>query len=324
MDFELAPTQQALASTLESVLARHLSPRRARDVIEAEEYDFELESALRAAGFFDLFTAGPDAGPLDAVLAVERIASALGSVTSVAHMLVLPALGLDAVTGPVALAVADSEQPVRYGNHACRLVRVGTERCHVGELVPGQADPVPSVYGYPLARVTRSGAEAALPIGSGERAADWWRVGLAAEAVGLMRAALDVVVQYAQDRTTFGRPIGSLQALQHRLAECSVAVEGARWLVYEAAALEARGELAATAAAHTVAGLTRLTRECHQIMGAIGLTREHDLHLWTFRMQVLRAELGGVRAHRRRLVEQRWLDADQPASVGASARTDAT
>ena len=60
-------------------------------------------------------------------------------------------------------------------------------------------------------------------------------IALALELVGSMRAALDLTVAHVSDRLQFGRPIGSFQAVQHGLAKCAVAVEGARWLAYEAA-----------------------------------------------------------------------------------------
>ena len=63
----------------------------------------------------------------------------------------------------------------------------------------------------------------------------WWRIALAVELVGSMRAALDLTVAHVSDRIQFGRPIGSFQAVQHGLAKCAVAIEGARWLAYEAA-----------------------------------------------------------------------------------------
>jgi alkylation response protein AidB-like acyl-CoA dehydrogenase len=321
MDFELTSDQQMLLATLDAILERHLPPHRARELIETDEYDDTLEAALRDAGFFELFTAGEDAGPLEAILAVERIAASLGSVTTVAHMVVLPALGLNDRAGAVALTTEGTDHPVLYGAHARTLIRFAPSHSQLLDLDPSSATPLPTVFGYPVARLPEPAIDSGstLPPGSGEYGIDWWRIGLAAEAVGLMGAALEIAVQYAKDRTVFRRPIGSFQALQHRLAECSVAVEGARWLVYEAATCEGQGEAAATAAAYTVAALTRLIRETHQVMGAIGLTREHDLHLWTFRMQALRTQLGGLREHRRRLVEKRWMASDHTASPIATS-----
>ena len=107
-------------------------------------------------------------------------------------------------------------------------------------------------------------------------------------------------------RRQFGRAIGSFQAVQHRLAECAVRVEGTRWLVHEAAWHGAERERSATAAAYAGATGLRVFRETHQLSGAIGFTREHDLHVWSMRLQALRLELGGVGAWRRALAQARW------------------
>ena len=146
----------------------------------------------------------------------------------------------------------------------------------------------------------------ALGPGSGMRLANLWRVALAAEAVGAMRAALAITVEYAKRRRQFGRAIGSFQAVQHRLAECFVWAEGARWLALEAAWAGAPAEAAATAAAHALAAAGRVFDETHQLSGAMGYTREHDLHVFSMRLPALRLELGGVAAQRRAVAEARW------------------
>ncbi|WTW99195.1 acyl-CoA dehydrogenase family protein [Streptomycetaceae bacterium NBC_01309] len=309
MDFERSDTQRALRDALGALLGRYAGTARSRELAIHGEYDRALESALRDGGFLDLF-GDPGAGPLDAVLAVEQISGELGAITAVPHLLVLPALGLPPHEGPVVLAARAAAGPMRYGAHAERILIAGADRSVVaGDLAPDDATPLPSAFGYPLARVAVRGSlrhARKLPPGSSEIMVNWWRLGVSAEALGMMQKALDLTVQYVKDRKVFKRPLGSFQALQHRLAELSVLVEGSRWLTYEAAFHDAPEEAAAVASAQTMAALHRLTRETHQIMGAIGLTREHDLHLWTLRMQALRAELGGLREHRRAVAESRW------------------
>ena len=107
-------------------------------------------------------------------------------------------------------------------------------------------------------------------------------------------------------RRQFGRAIGSFQAVQHRLAQCAVHVEGSRWLVYEAASQNAPDEATAAAAAHAAAAANLVFSDTHQFTGAMGFTREHDLHVWSMRLQVLRLEAGGAAAHRRAVAEARW------------------
>ena len=130
-----------------------------------------------------------------------------------------------------------------------------------------------------------------------------------------MEAALDLTIRHVTERHQFGRPLGANQALQHRLAELHVGVEGARWLARHAAATGARPEDAAIAAAHASAVAEALTRETHQLTGAMGLTEEYDLFLWTMRLPALRLELGGVGGHRRAVTHARWpVPAVEPAA----------
>jgi alkylation response protein AidB-like acyl-CoA dehydrogenase len=121
-----------------------------------------------------------------------------------------------------------------------------------------------------------------------------------------MRAALDYTVEYLKQRRQFGRAIGSFQAVQHRLAECAILVEGSRWLALEAAWLGAPAETAATAAAYATSAAKQVFGEMHQLSGAIGFTHEHDLHVWSVRLQALKLELDGVAGHRRAIAHARW------------------
>ena len=67
------------------------------------------------------------------------------------------------------------------------------------------------------------------------------RIGIAAQAVGMARAALDAAIAYARERTSFGKPIAEHQAVNFRLADMAVQIEAARQLVWHAAALRDAG-----------------------------------------------------------------------------------
>ncbi|EGD54880.1 acyl-CoA dehydrogenase family protein [Gordonia neofelifaecis] len=306
MDFDLSATQRSVTDALDTLLIRYAGPQRCRKLDGVEGYDHALDAELRTGGFFDLFDE-PSVGPAGAALAVERIGAHLGTISAAAHLLVLPALGLEAVDGAVALMRTADASPIRFGGEAAAVLVAGDDHAVLHPALPSGA--APSAYGFALGRIDADAAAAggvAQAAGSAATMTDWWRVGLAAEAVGMMQSAVDIAVRYAKDRTAFRRPIGSFQALAHRLAELSVLVTGARWLTYEAAFLGAPTEAAAAAAAHAAGAIGRVTRETHQLMGAIGLTREHDLHLYTLRLQSLRTELDGVAGHRRALTAARW------------------
>jgi len=108
-------------------------------------------------------------------------------------------------------------------------------------------------------------------------------IALTAEQVGAAAAALALTVAYTSVRVQFGRPIGSFQALQHRMAEMHVLVESARSLSYAAAEALRLGAAdaplrAAAAKAYCSEALEQVTGEMIQLHGAIGMTWEHMAH----------------------------------------------
>jgi alkylation response protein AidB-like acyl-CoA dehydrogenase len=117
-------------------------------------------------------------------------------------------------------------------------------------------------------------------------------VALAAEAAGLLAAALSCVAAHVTDRQQFGRPIATFQAVRHRLAEAAVGTNGVRWLAMKAAASRDAGD-AALAALHAQEAARSCVYDFHQFLGAMGMTLEHPLHLWTYRLKALASELDG-------------------------------
>lgn len=130
----------------------------------------------------------------------------------------------------------------------------------------------------------------------------------AAQLVGASQAMLDMSVEYAKQRSQFGRVIGSYQAIKHKLADVLIAVELARPLVYGAALSLADGspdtarDVSAAKAAASDAALLA-ARASLQTHGAIGFTSEHDLSLWLLRVQALHSAWGDPTSHRRRVLE---------------------
>jgi alkylation response protein AidB-like acyl-CoA dehydrogenase len=106
-------------------------------------------------------------------------------------------------------------------------------------------------------------------------------VALAAEAVGAARGALDRTVEHATTREQFGRPIGSFQAVKHRLADLLVEIESARSLTrYAAAETPGEGVAAGLAPAQPLDAQRAAAAETIQLHGGIGITWEHDAHLY--------------------------------------------
>ncbi len=120
----------------------------------------------------------------------------------------------------------------------------------------------------------------------------WLQVACAAEIAGQLQAAIDATVEHLTVRKQFGRPLGTFQALRHRMAECAVLAGGVRWLALQAASTGDEGD-AALAAYHAQDSATKVIYDVHQFSGAMGMTLEMDLHLWTYRMKALLSELDG-------------------------------
>ncbi|MBO1337853.1 acyl-CoA dehydrogenase family protein [Streptomyces sp. VRA16 Mangrove soil] len=106
---------------------------------------------------------------------------------------------------------------------------------------------------------------------------------LAAEAVGAADRALERTVGYVKEREQFGRPVGSFQAVKHRLADVYVTVQAARSAAYYAAwATGDRGRerVGGLALAQALEALRTAAAEAVQLHGGIGFTWEHDAHLY--------------------------------------------
>jgi hypothetical protein len=132
-----------------------------------------------------------------------------------------------------------------------------------------------------------------------DRAVAAGRRALAAEILGVCEAAMELVLAYATARFQFGRPIGSFQAVRHRLAEAYVATAGARSVLenaYTVAGSDAESWAAMVAKVRAGEAQAILMRHAVQVFGAIGLTRESELHRYVQRAAALDALLGGHRA----------------------------
>jgi alkylation response protein AidB-like acyl-CoA dehydrogenase len=107
---------------------------------------------------------------------------------------------------------------------------------------------------------------------------DGGRIGIAAQAVGIAQAALDVAAGYAQERHAFGRPLGGFQAIQHKLADMQTEIEAARALVWRAARLKQAGRPHTVEGAQAKLFASRVARhwtgEAIQVLGGYGYTKE--------------------------------------------------
>jgi alkylation response protein AidB-like acyl-CoA dehydrogenase len=137
---------------------------------------------------------------------------------------------------------------------------------------------------------------------------------VALSTVATCRAIFETTVQYVKDREQFGRPIGSFQAIKHRLAECYLAVERASALAWFAVLTIAEDDdrrATATAMAKAAAGdcSQLLTRDGLQLHGGVGFTWEHDLHFLLKRALAGNLLFGNAATHRARLARLMGLAA---------------
>jgi hypothetical protein len=131
----------------------------------------------------------------------------------------------------------------------------------------------------------------------------------AAQMIGLAQRCIDISVAYAKDRTQFGKPIGSYQAVKHLIATAQVKIEFARPVVHAAAAELPLGSLAARArvahakiAAGAAADLA--ARTAVQVHGAMGMTWEVDVHFFVKRAMALNNAWGPPHQHQRAVLER--------------------
>ena len=137
--------------------------------------------------------------------------------------------------------------------------------------------------------------------GALQEALEWATVAQCGEMVGRAERVLEMVVDYSKSRVQFGRPIGSFQAVQHRCADLTVAVDGARLLTHQAAWRLSRGMPAgddvSMAKAYCGSLSRRATEAGHSIFAGIAFAVEHDMHLFTARSKISEASLGDTDVH---------------------------
>jgi alkylation response protein AidB-like acyl-CoA dehydrogenase len=139
-----------------------------------------------------------------------------------------------------------------------------------------------------------------------ERQCDMGAVLTVADSIGAMSRLFESTCQYALDRTAFGRPIGSFQAIKHRLADVSLALEASKAVGVAAVNALRDGrhdsaEIASIAKAFVGDSSTDLVQECFQIHGGIAFTWEHDLHMYLRRITANNALYGSPSWHRERI-----------------------
>lgn len=303
MELEFSPDQKLLMSALDGLLAPYRSAPTG--VHGYFEYSDSLRQALTEGGFFDI-VGEQGFGPLEAAMLIEEAASCPVDAEVAASILIAPLLGCG--SAPLALAWGVG-RPARYLDRAGTVILFHENALLVGTPASDDWQAETSVVAYPLATLRRVpdhmvGQPADVAAAVHRRAL----IGIAAEAAGLMRGALQQTVQFVKDRQQFGQPLAQFQAIQHRLAEDAQIVHACRLLAFRAAYEDSAKE-AALACLYAQQAARKIIYDCHQFSGAMGLTLEYPLHLWTYRLKYLQGEAGGRGKQASALAAHLWGEA---------------
>ena len=337
MDLALDESQSLLQETFADFFANECPPARVRD---AEPLGFCSElwghlSELGAPGVGVSETAGGSGGSLLDMLLIAEEAGAAAAPVPFAEVTVasrlLAAVSVDASPLPKALtgeaipslALEDvalqPRQLVPAGAVASHVLALQGDELRMLTLDPDRsAGSPPNLGSAPVAWIDFSGGASQTTLARGDearvlfrRAHDEWFVVTAASLVGLARRSLELGVAYAKERIQFGVPIGSFQAIAHRLADEATATDGARLLVWEAAwADRAQPErftelcaMAFTWAAQTARSVSETSLHVH---GGYGFSLEYDIQLYYQRAWAWSLLGGGSRRGLEVVAERRF------------------
>ena len=324
MEFAFSEEQQELAATVRSLLAKRADPAAVRAAMVSDcGYDEALwqtlceqigAAALAIPEEYD----GAGFSLLETMVVLEEVGRSLAPSPLLASLVAAEALlagGTDEAkerllpriaAGEVAAFAVPGEPALCAGQAS--IVLAATDDGLV-ELPAGAAEPLPTMdQTIRLGSVPASGGT---PVGDGaaarDRAALVGAVGVAALSAGLAARALDMTVAYSKERVQFGRPIGSFQALKHRMADLLVLVEMSRSASWAASYALATGAPSAERLAHVAKSycsdaLNRVAAETVQLHGGIAITWEHDAQLVFKRAHAL-AQLFGQPHQHRALIE---------------------
>jgi alkylation response protein AidB-like acyl-CoA dehydrogenase len=304
--------RELLRETVAALVDKHASPAAVREAMASERgYDESLWKLLceqvGAAALVVPEELGGAGGELaDAAVVLEELGKAL---------VPTPLLG----TTLTELALLATDEPDADAlEELAEGTKIGAVVFDPGYVVNGDvADIVIAADGTTLSRWTNFTAHRieamdltrrlarveptdTADIGADPGLADIAAILLAAEQIGAATRCLDLTVDYTKDRVQFGRPIGSFQALKHRMADLYVAVQSARAVVNDAIA-DPSPTSAALARVTATEAFSKVAAEAVQMHGGIAITWEHDIQLYFKRAHGSAQLLGPPQEHLRRL-----------------------
>lgn len=347
MNFAFSEEQTMLADTTRGFFTRNATSERTRRAMEGDGVDHALwRSFVDDLGLSGLMAPEAMGGAGLGMVELAIVAEAAGAWVAALPLLgslamATPALAAAGATEPLqrlidgqAIAAVGFSGPLRreanglfgvvdfvpHGATADLILLLGDDEAWLlstdGDGVSIQALTTLDQT-RPYARVRLDGARAKA-LDNPKAATDAARRGgwicLAAEALGGAQACLDRTVAYSKERIQFGRPIGSFQAIKHRLADMMVEIEQARSAVYWAACAVDEGldeaELALHAAkAFAADAYLMCAGAMIQLHGGLGFTWDHDAHLFFKRAQAISSLLGSSDWHREAVARLIGLEA---------------
>jgi alkylation response protein AidB-like acyl-CoA dehydrogenase len=309
--------RELLRETVAALIEKHASPSAVRDAMASERgYDASLWTLLceqvGAAALVVPEDLGGAGGELaDAAVVMYELGRALVPTpllgTTLAELALLAAdePDTDALEGlaegaKIGTVVLD---PGYVVNGGIADVVIGADGDRLTRWTTFNAHPLHAMdLTRPLARVE---AGETTDIGADPGLADLAALLLAAEQVGAATRCLELTVEYTKDRVQFGRPIGSFQALKHRMADLYVKVQSAKAVVDEAIG-DPSPTSAALARFSASEAFSAVAAEAVQMHGGIAITWEHDIQLY-FKRAHGSAQLLGPPREQLRLLESQVL-----------------
>jgi alkylation response protein AidB-like acyl-CoA dehydrogenase len=304
--------RELLRGTVAALVEKHASPAAVRQAIESERgYDESLWKLLceqvGAAALVVPEELGGAGGELaDAAVVIEELGKALVPTpllgTTLAELALLAADEPDtdaleelAAGTKIGTVVFDPDVVIDGDVADIAIVADGQRLKRLTEFTAHRVDAMDLTR-----RLARVESQDDNDIGADPGLADTAAILLAVEQIGAAGRCLDLTVEYTKDRVQFGRPIGSFQALKHRMADLYVAVQSARAVVNDAVA-EPSPTSAALARFSASEAFSKVAGEAVQMHGGIAITWEHDIQLYFKRAHGSAQLLGPPREHLRRL-----------------------
>jgi alkylation response protein AidB-like acyl-CoA dehydrogenase len=304
--------REMLAATVAALVAKHANPAAVRTAMESDRgYDESLWQLLceqvGAAALVIPEQLGGAGGELaDAATVLQELGRALvpspllGTTLAEVALLAAPEPDAETLAGlaegsSIGALVLDPDYVV---NGDIADVVVAAADGQLSRWTRFSAQPVVTMD--PTRRLARVQPENTVALGADPGIADAAAILLAAEQIGAAERCLELTVEYAKSRVQFGRPIGSFQALKHRMADLYVAIAAARAVVADACN-EPTATNAATARLAACEALNAAAAEGIQLHGGIAITWEHDMHLYFKRAHGSTQLLGSPRELLRQL-----------------------